>query len=247
MLRSTSGSAASGVLRPQFRWSTSTTLYARGIEVLAPRSAGPRSRPAVDHHRRLAVRVAADLPVDAVPVADVEHAVVVRLDLGIHGRLPGYNSAVRSTMDGAIGTQLRHVLELLDGDVAKVYLDLGVPTTGRGSRRSSAPWSPRDRCRSVTWRPRSASRIRPRARPSPNWPRPASPRFSRARTPGNGSSSSRDKTRDLLPTIEAEWQATTAAMKELDAELTVPLAQTLEELVGAVNRRPFRKRIADHT
>jgi DNA-binding MarR family transcriptional regulator len=56
-----------------------------------------------------------------------------------------------------------------------------------------------------------------------------------------------DKTRELLPTIEAEWQATKAALAELDAELTAPLGQVLGEIVVAVTRRPFRERIADHT
>ncbi|GAA1638318.1 hypothetical protein GCM10009744_29630 [Kribbella alba] len=53
-----------------------------------------------------------------------------------------------------------------------------------------------------------------------------------------------DKT---LPTIEAEWRATTAALAELDAELTAPLGQILGEIVAAVTRKPFRERIADHT
>ena len=40
----------------------------------------PEPGPAVHDERRLAVRVAARLPVDEVAVADVEHPVVVRLD-----------------------------------------------------------------------------------------------------------------------------------------------------------------------
>jgi hypothetical protein len=37
----------------------------------------------VHDHGGLAVRIAADLPVDEVAVADVEHAVLVRFDRGI--------------------------------------------------------------------------------------------------------------------------------------------------------------------
>jgi hypothetical protein len=37
----------------------------------------------MEYDRGLAVRAAADLPVDEVSVADVEHAVVVRLDFGV--------------------------------------------------------------------------------------------------------------------------------------------------------------------
>jgi DNA-binding MarR family transcriptional regulator len=49
----------------------------------------------------------------------------------------------------------------------------------------------------------------------------------------------------LLPAIEAEWTATTAALSALDAELSVPLSTTIEELSAALDRRSFRQRIAD--
>ncbi|GGQ91670.1 hypothetical protein GCM10010251_02730 [Streptomyces aurantiogriseus] len=52
------------------------------------------------------------------------------------------------------------------------------------------------------------------------------------------------KARALLPRIEAEWDATVAAMAELDAELSMPLAELLTEVAEAVRRRPFRERIA---
>lgn len=54
-----------------------------------------------------------------------------------------------------------------------------------------------------------------------------------------------DRARELLPLIEAEWAATTAAMRELDAELPVPLADLLHEVLAAVGRRSVRQRIAD--
>jgi hypothetical protein len=50
------------------------------IEVPAVARRAPRSRPAVHHQGRLALRVAAGFPVHEVPVADVEHSLVVRLD-----------------------------------------------------------------------------------------------------------------------------------------------------------------------
>jgi hypothetical protein len=50
------------------------------IEVPAVARLAPRSRPAVHHQGRLALRVAAGFPVHEVPVADVEHSLVVRLD-----------------------------------------------------------------------------------------------------------------------------------------------------------------------
>jgi hypothetical protein len=50
--------------------------------------AAPRAGAAVHDERGLAFRVAADLPVDEVAVADVEQAVVVRLDRGIQATAP---------------------------------------------------------------------------------------------------------------------------------------------------------------
>jgi DNA-binding MarR family transcriptional regulator len=53
------------------------------------------------------------------------------------------------------------------------------------------------------------------------------------------------RARQLLPAIEAEWAATSAALSALDAELSVPLSTTAQELSVALQRRSFRQRIAD--
>jgi hypothetical protein len=50
------------------------------IEVAAAARSRTRARPAVDDQHRLAVGIAARFPIDAVAVADVEQALVVRLD-----------------------------------------------------------------------------------------------------------------------------------------------------------------------
>jgi hypothetical protein len=52
------------------------------------------------------------------------------------------------------------------------------------------------------------------------------------------------KAHALLPQIKAEWDATAAAMAELDAELPMPLAELLTKVTDAIHRRPFRERIA---
>jgi DNA-binding MarR family transcriptional regulator len=54
-----------------------------------------------------------------------------------------------------------------------------------------------------------------------------------------------DSARRLLPAIEAEWAATTAALSALDNELSIPLSTTIAELSAALDRRSFRQRIAD--
>ena len=56
---------------------------ARRVEVAAEAGGAAGPGPAVHDERGLAVGVAAGLPVDAVAVADVEHALRVRLDLRI--------------------------------------------------------------------------------------------------------------------------------------------------------------------
>ena len=147
-------------------------------------------------------------------------------------------------MDGAIGTRLRHVLELLDGDVAKVYLELGLPEyRPRFSPIvrtiiAEGPLSIRDLATAVGVTHSAASQtVAQMQRAGFVTLRPGSDARQRI-------VHLTDKMRELLPTIEAEWKATTAATSELDAELSVPLGQVLAEVVAAVSRRSFQERIS---
>jgi DNA-binding MarR family transcriptional regulator len=54
-----------------------------------------------------------------------------------------------------------------------------------------------------------------------------------------------EKTRGLLPLIEAEWTATTEASEALEAELPYPLRGVLDAIAEALERKPFRQRIAE--
>jgi DNA-binding MarR family transcriptional regulator len=54
-----------------------------------------------------------------------------------------------------------------------------------------------------------------------------------------------DRARALLPLIEAEWAATSAAAAELEAELPAALTDVLSRTERAVLSRPMRTRIAD--
>ncbi|SBT45312.1 MarR family winged helix-turn-helix transcriptional regulator [Micromonospora narathiwatensis] len=145
----------------------------------------------------------------------------------------------------ALGTLLRHVLELLDGDVAAVYTDLDL----------------------ADYRPRYSPLVRVLVADGPLPIRDLATRvgvthsaasqtvaqMSRAGlvtlTPGADGRQRivalTDRARALLPVIEAEWAATTAAMRRLDAELPVPLADELYAVLAALRRRPLRDRIAD--
>lgn len=55
-----------------------------------------------------------------------------------------------------------------------------------------------------------------------------------------------DRGRELVPFLEAEWWATEAAVAELEAEVPYPLSQVVADLSAALERRPFRERVAAH-
>jgi DNA-binding MarR family transcriptional regulator len=151
-------------------------------------------------------------------------------------------------MEGAIGTRLRHVLELLDGDVAKVYLELGLPEYRPRfspivrTLVAEGPLSIRELAKAVGVTHSAASLTVAQLAKAGFVSLEPGPTDARQRIVHLT-----DKTGELLPTIEAEWQATTAAMAELDAELSAPLGQILDEIVAAVERRPFHARIADQS
>jgi DNA-binding MarR family transcriptional regulator len=145
----------------------------------------------------------------------------------------------------ALGTLLRHVLELLDGDVARVYRELGL--TDYRPRFSplvralvaDGPMAIRELATAVGVTHSAASQT--------------VAQLARAGlvtlAPGEDARQRivhlTDRARKLLPVIEAEWRATTAAQAELDAELPMPLGDLLAAIVRALDDRPFHRRIAD--
>ncbi|WP_369392473.1 MarR family winged helix-turn-helix transcriptional regulator [Streptomyces sp. CG1] len=145
----------------------------------------------------------------------------------------------------AVGTLLRHVLDLLDGDVAKVYEEQGLaeyrPRFSPVVRAllAEGPLSVRDLAAAVGVTHSAASQTAAQMARAGLVTHTPDPRDARRRlvelTP---------RAHALLPQIEAEWDATVAAMAELDAELSMPLADLLMEVAEAVRRRPFRERIA---
>ncbi|KAA2256010.1 MarR family transcriptional regulator [Solihabitans fulvus] len=147
-------------------------------------------------------------------------------------------------MRAGLGTRLRHVLELLDGDVAVYLVDLGVEdyrprfTPVVGALLSLGPSPIRDLARAVSVTHSAASQTVAQM----------SKRGLVTLEPGEDARQRivhlTEKTRALLPLLEAEWAATTAAAAELDAELPHPLGEVLDAIVLALERRPFRERIA---
>jgi DNA-binding MarR family transcriptional regulator len=145
----------------------------------------------------------------------------------------------------AVGTLLRHVLELLDGDVAKVYGNLGLPDY-------RPRFSPLVRTL-VSDGPMSIRELAQRVGVTHSAASQTVAQMTRcgfvALEPGVDARQRivhlTPRARSMLPTIEAEWAATVAAMRGLDAELPMPLADLLTQIVLALERRPFRQRIAE--
>ncbi|MGW0500505.1 MarR family winged helix-turn-helix transcriptional regulator [Streptomyces sp. NPDC003007] len=145
----------------------------------------------------------------------------------------------------AVGTLLRHVLELLDGEVAELYREQGLaeyrhrfsPVVRALAAEGPLPVRALAAAIGVTHSAASQTAAQmARAGLVTHTPDPLDARRRLVDlTP---------KARALLPRIEAEWEATKAAMAELDAELSMPLGELLAEVVRAVGRRPFGERVA---
>jgi DNA-binding MarR family transcriptional regulator len=143
-----------------------------------------------------------------------------------------------------LGTRMRHLLELLDGDVARVYADLG--QTGYRPRFSPVvralvalgPLSIRELARAVGVTHSAASQTAAQmARAGLLTLEPGADARQRI-------ASLTARTRQLLPLIEAEWAATDLAAAELEAELPVALGEILLLAERAVVSRPMRTRIS---
>jgi DNA-binding MarR family transcriptional regulator len=148
----------------------------------------------------------------------------------------------------AVGTLLRHVLDLLEGDVAAVYRDQGLPEyRPRFSPvvrvlAAEGPLSIRDLAAAIGVTHSAASQTAAQMSRAGLVTHASDPGDHRRRlvalTP---------KARALLPRISEEWKATAAAMADLDAELSMPLGLLLKEAAEALHRRPLRERIAERS
>jgi DNA-binding MarR family transcriptional regulator len=152
---------------------------------------------------------------------------------------------VSTPIEAGLGTRLRHALDLMEADVAQACADVGLP--GYRPRFSPVvrallargPSSIRDLAAAVAVTHSAASQtVAQLSRAGLVTLAPGADARERIvrLTP---------KARRMLPAIQAEWAATTAAAAALDAELPYPLAGLVEALHEALRRRPFRQRIAD--
>ncbi|MBF5041614.1 MarR family transcriptional regulator [Aggregicoccus sp. 17bor-14] len=148
-------------------------------------------------------------------------------------------------MPRGLGTQLRHLIELLDGAVAEAYEAQG-----------------------FDYRPRYTPVVRALLQKEPltigeiaqlaGITQPAATQTVAlmvkegivSSEPGLTDARQRlirlgPEGRALLPRLQLSWEATAGAAASLDAELRVPLSQLLEEAIQALEKKSFGKRIAE--
>jgi DNA-binding MarR family transcriptional regulator len=144
-----------------------------------------------------------------------------------------------------LGTQLRHVLDLMEADIAAVLADLGLPDyRPRFSPIVRAlvalgPLSIRDLARAVSVTHSAASQTVAEM----------SRRGYVTLVPGSDARQRvvhlTERTRRALPAIQDEWDATRAAAEHLDAELPFPLTDLVPAIAAALERKPFRQRMTE--
>ena len=145
----------------------------------------------------------------------------------------------------SLGTQLRHLLELLDGAVEQAYRDAGLDYRPRytpvirvllelgavsiraiseGARVSHSAAS------------QTVAQLAERGLVEPVAGDDGRERRVRL-TP---------RARAIVPALERQWKATNAAARALDAELSHPLSALIAEATAALERQSFAVRIANH-
>jgi DNA-binding MarR family transcriptional regulator len=140
---------------------------------------------------------------------------------------------------------MRHVLEILDGDIARFLADIGLD--GYRPRYSPVvrallargPLAIRDLAGEMRVTHSAASQTVAQMN------RDGLVRLDPGADARQRIVSLTAKARDLLPLIEAEWTATTEATEALEAELPYSLRALLDAIVEALERKPFRQRIEE--
>ena len=147
------------------------------------------------------------------------------------------------TSPPTLGSLLRHLVELLDGDVEAAYREAGLDYRPR--------FTPVMRVLAE----RGPSPIRTIAQDAAISHSAASQTVAEmtkkglvATEPGADARERivhlTDAARAMLPQLKMQWAATNAAAAELSAELGVSLPAVVGDAISALKRRPFRERIA---
>jgi MarR family transcriptional regulator, organic hydroperoxide resistance regulator len=146
-------------------------------------------------------------------------------------------------MKQGLGTQLRHLIELLDGAVAASYEEAGIDYRPRYTPVMRA--LAKDAPLTVSQIAQAAGITQPAATQTvalmlkedlvATMPSPTDARQKLVRLSARGQA--------LLPQLQRCWAATKAAADSLDADLPYPLSATLAQAIEALDRQPFGARI----
>jgi MarR family transcriptional regulator, organic hydroperoxide resistance regulator len=148
-------------------------------------------------------------------------------------------------MKSGLGTQLAHLLDLLDSAVQDSYEQAQLGTRPRFTPVLRAL---------IECEPSTLGQIAQAANISqPSATQTVALMIDEgllSSTPGLGDGRQRlirftDKGRDLVPKLQSCWSATRLAADNLDAELAVPLSTLLANAIEALERKPFAQRIAE--
>lgn len=145
-----------------------------------------------------------------------------------------------------LGTRLRHLLDLLEGDLTRVYTDLGLPgfrpryTPVIRLVHTRGPQSIRDLADTIGITHSAVSQTVNQMRRD----------HLVDLRPGHDARTRivhlTDHAHTILPTLDAEWTATTAAAHDLDTELPYPLTTLVDAALRALTDKPLRDRVHDH-
>ena len=144
-----------------------------------------------------------------------------------------------------MGTLLRHVLEVTEADVSAFFEDIGLGdyrprfTPFVRAIVARGPLAIRDLAAEVGVTHSAASQT------IAQMARQDLVSLERGTDARQRIVSLTDKARKLMPTLEAEWAATSAAADQLEAELPYPLREVLVAAIEALERKPLRQRIAE--
>ncbi|TBR40587.1 MULTISPECIES: MarR family winged helix-turn-helix transcriptional regulator [Dyella] len=148
-------------------------------------------------------------------------------------------------MKQGLGTQLRHLIELLDSAVATSYAEAGLDYRPRFTPviRALAAKEPRtigDIATAAGITQPAATQTVALMLKKDLLNSVSSAADGRQRLIGLS-----DRGRALLPQLHRCWAATTAAAASLDADLPYPLSEVLAQAIAALEQQPFGARIRD--
>ena len=143
-----------------------------------------------------------------------------------------------------LGTRIRHLLDLLDGDLTRVYREAGLDYRPRYTPvvRALRELGPSSIATLAAHAGLTHSAVSQTVAEMKRRKLLRVTRGSDARARKVSLSASAEH---LLPQLGALWAATAAAAATLDQELKTSIVTAVEEAITALERRPFRTRIHD--